>query len=299
MNSKMLAAVGISGLLMAGGVISASASTSGYDLFKTAVKKTHTVNSFTAHVQASLVDNKNEVYTVDSTNKENLKSDSGSSSVSVTNGGKTTQVDFYNQNHQSVIKSSDDAKFYVRKGGEGERKFKHKKHKGEELSPQMQNDVEGIFDALTKNYQDSVTSKDLGNGNTELELTLSKSEIPAVGQAVASFFLKNLDQQKEHMDKKEFGSLKFSDLKPQLPKLQNNIVVSSVDLKGQVNADQYLTGQEATISVSGDEANGTHHDLVLHITSNLDNLNKTEVTGVSLKGEKVVQMKEKHDRHED
>lgn len=299
MNSKMLAAVGISGLLMAGGVMSASASTSGYDLFKTAVKKTHVVNSFTAHVQASLEDNGKVVYQVDSLNKENLKSDSGSNSVSVTNGGKTTKVDFYNQNHQTVIKSSDDDKYYVRKGGEGERKFKHKEHKGEELSPQMQKDVEGIFDALTKNYQDSVTSKDLGNGNTELQLSLSKSEIPAVGQAVTSFFLRNLDQHKDHMDKKEFGSLKLADLKPQLPKLQNNIVVSSVVLKGQVNADQYLTGQEAIISVSGDEANGTHHDLVLHITSNLDDLNKTEVTGVSLEGKSVVQMKEKHFRHED
>ena len=40
MNLKVLSAVGISGLLMAGGVMTAaaSASLSGYDLFKTSVK---------------------------------------------------------------------------------------------------------------------------------------------------------------------------------------------------------------------------------------------------------------------
>lgn len=76
MNKKVLAAVGVSGLLMAGGVLSASASTSGYDLFKTAVKKTHTINSFTAQTSASLTDNGKEIYQVDSLNAVNLKDES-------------------------------------------------------------------------------------------------------------------------------------------------------------------------------------------------------------------------------
>lgn len=298
MNKKIISAVGISGLLMAGGVLSASASTSGYDLFKTSVKKTQQVKSFTAHVQASLKDNGTEVYSVDSLNKENLKSDSGSSSVTVNNGGKTSQMDFYNNDQQSVVKSSKDNKYYVKQ--EGEKKWHHAEMKHEDkLSPQKQKDIEAIFDALTKNYQDSITSKDLANGNTELKLDLSKNQIPAVGQAVVSFFLKNLDQQSGEMDKGEFGSLKFADLKPQLPQLKNNISVSGVSLKGEVNAEQYLTGQEAIINVSGDDANGTHHDLVLHLTSNLDNLNNTDISGVDLKGKTVVKVKEQHHRHED
>ncbi|MDP4087394.1 MAG: hypothetical protein Q8934_22785, partial [Bacillota bacterium] len=73
MNKKVLAAVGISSLLMAGGVLSASASTSGYDLFKTSLKKTHDVNSFTAHIQGSLEDNGKVVYQVDSLSQEDLK----------------------------------------------------------------------------------------------------------------------------------------------------------------------------------------------------------------------------------
>ena len=48
MNFKILRAIGISGLLMAGGVVSASAfaSSSGYDLFKTSVKKMHNCEQF-------------------------------------------------------------------------------------------------------------------------------------------------------------------------------------------------------------------------------------------------------------
>ena len=57
----------------------------------------------------------------------------------------------------------------------------------------MQKDIEGIFDSLTKNYQDRIDAKKLANGNTELQLSLSKNEIPAVGQASISLLLKNMD----------------------------------------------------------------------------------------------------------
>jgi hypothetical protein len=298
MKKKVLAAVGISGLLMVGGVVSASASSSGYDLFKTAVKKTHNVSSFTAHVQASLEDNGKEVYKVDSLNLVNLKDDASQSTVNIDNGGTSTNVDFYSKDNQSVVKSSKDVNYYVKQETERKSESKNEKQK-EELSPAMQKDVEAIFDALTKNYQNNITTNDLGNGKTEIQLDLSKNQIPAVGQAVVSFFLKNIDQQKEQMDSNEFGSLQFSDLKPQLPQLKNNISVSSVVLKGQVDKDQYLVGQEAILSVSGVDVNGVHHDLVLHLTSSLDKLNQSTITNLDLNGKTVVNVKDDHQGRED
>ncbi|CAH2712991.1 hypothetical protein BACCIP111895_00124 [Neobacillus rhizosphaerae] len=299
MNKKVLAVAGISGLLMVGGVLSASASTSGYDLFKTAVKKTHTINSFTAHTSASLSDNGKEMYLVDSLNTANLKDESGNSNVSVTNGGTTTKVDYFSKANQTVVKSSKDDKYYVKEESEHKKEFKHKEHKDENLSPKMQKDVEAIFDALTKNYQDKITAKDIANGNTELQLDLSKNQIPTVGQAVVSFFLKNIDQRKNHMEKAEFGSLQFADLKPQLPQLTNNINVSRVVLKGVVDKNEYLVGQEATIYVSGEDVNGTHHDLVLKLANKFDQLNNSKVTNVDLTGKKVVKVQDKHTGHED
>jgi len=299
MNKKVLATVGVSGLLMAGGVLSASASTSGYDLFKTAVKKTHTINSFTAHTSALLTDNGKEIYQVDSLNTLNVKDESGNSKVSVTNGGKTTNVDYFTNDNQTVFKSSKDDTYYVKQESEQKKEFKQKEHKDENLSPKMQKDVEAIFDAVTKNYQDKITTNDLANGNTELQLDLSKNQIPAVGQAVVSFFLKNIDQQHEHMDKAEFGSLQFADLKPQLPQLNNNINVSRVVLKGVVDKNEYLVGQEATIYVSGDDVNGTHHDLVLKLTNKFDQLNNSKVTNIDLTGKKIVKVQDKHEGHED
>lgn len=298
MNSKVIAAVGISGLLMAGGVISASASTSGYDLFKTAVKKTQTINSFTAHIKGSLTDNGKVVYQVDSLNTENLNNDSGNSSTSVTKGGTTTKVDLYSQNNKEIVKSSNDSNYYV-KQDRADKKESNDKGDKKELSPAMQKDFEAIFDALTKNYQGNITTKESANGNTQLELDLSKDEIPAVGQAVVSFFLKNIDQQTKHEERQQFGSLSIADLKPQLPQLKNNISISRADLHGEINKDQYLIGQSAAIYVSGDDVNGTHHDLVLNLSNQFDNLNTAKISTIDLTGKKVVTIQEKEHRHED
>lgn len=300
MKKKMLAAVGISGLLMAGGVLSASATGNGYQLFKDAVKKTQHVNSFTADVQASLTDNGKTVYSVSSVSKENVTDRSGNSIVSVKNGGKTTTVDYYSQNHQTIVKSSNDDNYYVQQGHpQRNGNEKVQKHNGEKLTPQMQTDVEAIFDAVTKNYQNKVDANPLSNGNTQLSFDLNKDQIPAVGQAVVSFFLKNLDQNNGHFSKREFGSLNFADLKPQLPQLKNNIEVTNVSLKGIVDKNGYLTGQEATIEVTGTDVNGKAHDLVLHLTNNFTNINKSTVSSIDLKGKKVVTVQNKFKRHED
>ena len=209
MNFKVLSAVGISGLLMAGGVLftSAFASSSGYDLFKTSVKKTQTVNSFTADVNASLSDNGKEIYQVSSVSQMDLKGDASSSSVNIQNGSVSKEVNVYSKDHQEIVKSNGDENYYVKQEG---RKAMKRIIRKKDPSPQMQKDIENIFDTLTKNYQDSITSRKLANGITELQLNLSKDQIPAAGQAAVSFFLKNMDHQGQDMERENLGSLKFS-----------------------------------------------------------------------------------------
>ena len=69
-------------------------------------------------------------------------------------------------------------------------------------------------------------------------------------------------------------------------------MVSKVDLFGEVNTDQYLVGQKADIYVTGEDVNGTSHELVLHLTNKLDKINNTNVSGIDLSGEKVVKVQD-------
>ncbi|RDW22315.1 hypothetical protein CWR48_01000 [Oceanobacillus arenosus] len=294
MNFKVLSAVGISGLLMAGGVMTAtvSASSSGYDLFKTSVTNMQHLDSFTANVQASLSDNGNEIYQISSVSQMDLKGDQSRSSVSINNGSASKKLELYSNDHQDIFKSNVDEKYYVEQDS-GEEHAEVEGEEKEQISPQMQKDIEGIFDSLTKNYQDSIDTKKLANGNTELQLSLSKNEIPAVGQASISFLLKNMDQQGQDLESDDFGgALKLDELIPELPQLTSNIMVSKIDLFGEVNTDQYLVGQKADIYVTGKDVNGTSHELVLHLTNKLDNIDSTNVSGIDLSGEKVVNVKD-------
>jgi hypothetical protein len=169
-------------------------------------------------------------------------------------------------------------------------------HKEGKPSAQVQQGIENIFDALTKNYQDKIQLTDLSNGNKELQLSLSKTEIPVVGQAVASFLITNANQHSDHFNKGKFGQK--AELKPTLPQLTSNVSVDSAELKGIVDAQQFLVGQEVTLNVSGDDAKGTHHNLVLHLTDTLNNINSTTVKAIDLKGKKVVKVQDRHN-HQD
>ena len=300
MNVKVLSAIGISGLLMAGGVWSASAaSTSGYDLFKTSVKNMQNLDSFTADVQASLSDNGKDIYQVSAVSQQDIKGDTSNNSFTINNGNATKKVDVYSNDQQEVLKSNDDESYYVKQDSDRKDHRKEEKDKEEKRSPQMQRDIEAIFDSLTTNYQDSITTKTLANGNTEIQMNLSKNQIPAVGQAAVSYLVKNFDQQGQDIEKESFGSLQFNELTPKLPQLETNITVSKAELLGEVNKDGYLVGQEATITVTGKDAKGTSHDLVLHVNSKLEQLNNTKVDNIDISGKKVVTVQDHHEGHED
>ena len=56
------------------------------------------------------------------------------------------------------------------------------------------------------------------------------------------------------MEKDKFGgAVKLDELTPKLPQLTTNIMVSKVDLFGEVNTDEYLVGQKADIYVTGED----------------------------------------------
>jgi hypothetical protein len=46
-------------------------------------------------------------------------------------------------------------------------------------------------------------------------------------------------------------------------------------VQGDVNPDGFFVGQDLTVYIPGDDANGTHHDLVFHLTNNPDKMNNT------------------------
>jgi hypothetical protein len=107
MNRKLLAVIGISGTLMLGSVYSISANTSGYDLYKEALKKTHSAESATLEFNLNIEDNKKSILTSKSIFKSDSVNQLNSISTRLANELEVSNMNMYKQ----------DGNWYVMKDG--------------------------------------------------------------------------------------------------------------------------------------------------------------------------------------
>lgn len=97
MNKKLLAGIGISGAIMLSSVYSISANTSGYDLYKSALKQTHTAESATMSIKLNLKDNNKSIFSVDSLYKADMKDQVSSISSQLENETEKSNMNIYKQ----------------------------------------------------------------------------------------------------------------------------------------------------------------------------------------------------------
>lgn len=275
-NWKILSLIGVSGALMVTSGLTALASSSGYDAYKSAFKNTHTLTSATVNASLVLKDNGSSLVTANSTGKADLANKAESGSVTIGSNGNEQTLDVYRQNNQTVFKSSSSDVFFVQPAKAG-RYGRHDKLDGNRI-PQ---EVENIIDALVGNLKDNVTFTDKPDGVKEVSLTLSDSQIPAVANAVGSLLIKHAADGKAHPGEKGLPNV---DLKQSLPKLTQDITIKQLDLKADINASNYIQHQEANIVVSGKDADGASHEVAVQLNADLSDINATKPDTVDLTG---------------
>jgi|SRR3954463_8280736 hypothetical protein len=85
MNKRLLAVIGISGTLLLGSVYSISANTSGYELYKSALKQTHTADSATVGIRLNVEDNQKPIFSADTVFESDSVNEMNSISTRLTN----------------------------------------------------------------------------------------------------------------------------------------------------------------------------------------------------------------------
>ncbi|MDB5056020.1 MAG: hypothetical protein JWM44_4070 [Bacilli bacterium] len=276
----ILGAVGISSVVMVTSGFAAMASTSGYSVYKDAIKATRALDSVSASGGLSLIDNGASLINVTGTAKANLTNETQSGSATIDSNGKKQTIDFYRQNNQSIIKNSD-SDVYYQEQGRAEKKNKNEKPE----SKQIPTEVENIIDSLVGNLQNSVTLDNKADGTKDVSVSLSNAQLPPVVNAVGSLLIKNALDGKELNQKQ--GEIPGFDLKPALPALTQNIIIEQVDLKATINAANFIQHQEASITVSGKDAKGVSHQVVLQLTADLNGFNGTTADTIDLTGKNV------------
>ncbi|WP_442604215.1 hypothetical protein [Paenibacillus sp. KN14-4R] len=284
-------ALGISSVMMITTGVSAFASTSGYDAYKSALKNTRTIQNVAVQASASLQDNGNVLASAAGNFKINLNTQTASGSADMNVSGATQSVNFYKLKDQTVLKSSSNDTYYV----EQERDKEKKKNDAKEtLDPQISQQVETVIDALVGNLKDYVAVDAKTDGSKEITAQLDNSQIPAVVNGIAPIMIKQASNHKQDREKKDNNAngLPFNGdvLQAATPQLTQDIKIEKVSFNANINADNYIEHQEADITISGKDASGTAHQVTVHLQANLSGYNTTTPDSIDLSGKKVQQM---------
>lgn len=273
MNKKFIAGIGISGVLMLGSVYSISADSSGYDLYKEALKKTHGADSATMAISMNLEDNGSALFTTKSLMKADVKNQVSAISTQMANESETSSMNMYKQ----------DGNWYVSKEGTDpiykmEIKSPHHKDMGE-----LRDDMENLIDVMTKNLQKQITVAEAKKGSHTIELDLTGKEIPLTANALSTLMIKHAVMIQDNQEPNESSF----HIKATLPKLNHDINVKQIKLTARVNKENYVEKQTVKAVVTGKDKQGKTHELNLNMTLNVSDYNQTTVTHVEIPAEKV------------
>jgi hypothetical protein len=279
MNKKVLAAIGISGALMLGSVYSISANTSGYDLYKDALKKTHSAESATLNFNLKLEDNKKSILTSQSIFKSDSVKMVNSISTRMANDSEVTNMNMYKQ----------DGNWFVMKDGlDTVYKMEISNNPHHSNTVELKEDVEKLIDVMTKNLQQQITVAEKKDGNHMIELDLTGKEIPLTVNALSSLMIKHAVMiQDNNNDTEESGF----HIKAKFPELDHDITVKQVTLTAQVNKENYIEQQDVKVVVTGKDKQNTTHEIALNANLSATNYNQTTVTPVEIPADKVTEFK--------
>ncbi|OLS41867.1 hypothetical protein [Bacillus sp. MRMR6] len=275
MNKKILTVIGVSGMLMLGSVYSISANTSGYELYKSALKQTHTANSATMEVKLSITDNQTDIFSADSIFKSDSVNQVNALTTTLANESETSTMNMYKQ----------EGNWFVMKDGvDSIYKMEISKTPHHKNTAELKDDLENLIDVMTKNLQQKITVEATQNGNHSIELDLTGKEIPLTANALSTLMIKHAVMIE---DNKEKDSTDFH-LQATMPELDHDISVKQVKLTAQVNKENYIEKQVIKAVVTGKNQQGKIHELVLTIDMSVTDYNQTSVSPIDIPAEKVI-----------
>jgi hypothetical protein len=281
-------------LLLVSG-FTASAGTSGYEVYKEALKNNTGVKSVTANVGVSVTDNGQDL--IDA--KANLKLDKESKAASglIQLGGSGTEsrtLNVYHQDEKLIVKNSTSNVYYLvqPKDGQGHphKEFKHQAE-GKSGPPK---ELENVIDALVGNLQQQIGLQQQSDGSKDVSLHLTGSQIPAVANAIGSLMIKHASGAHEshelsamEKDGNIAQQLLGGEWKPQLPALTQDVRMESVNIDASIGQDNRIKHQTVELAFEGKDAAGKVHDITITLDASFEGYNSTTPDQADLAGKQV------------
>lgn len=248
---------------------SAMANTSGYEVYKTALKSNKAVQSMTNNGSITVTDNGEEVLTADLNAKLDRDKNVLNAAVTFDSGDGTDAVNVFHQDGKVIFKTNDSDVYRVMEK-------RHPKWKQGDKKSHPHKQVEPIIDELMGNLKELATVETTAGGGKHAALHLSASQIPAAVNALGSLAVSKIADC-------EYGN----NVKANIPKLTENVKVQEINLDAGINAENYLEHQTGEIIITGTNASGEEHEVVIALDFHLSDFNQTVPDQIDLTGKQV------------
>jgi hypothetical protein len=270
----------------------------GYDAYKSAVKTTLSAPSLTEQTAVTVTDNGATLLSVDSVSKTDKANRTASADIKVQGGSVNEDVSVYRQDGEQIVKTSSSDVYNVFGKSNGGKETARKAH-AEHADAAMSAEMENVVDALVGNLKDYVSMNAQPDGSKSIDVQLTGSQIPAAANAVGSFLIKHAVNG-EHPDKLPNAPFvtELQQIRSSLPKLSQDVKVTEVDLNAVVDGQNHITKQTVNVTVSGKDAQGALHEVVVHADIGLSAFGSTTPDKVDLTGKQVQTVQRNNWRHE-
>jgi len=264
----------------------------GYETYKAAVKETARSTSATQHIALSLKDNGSELLHIGATMKESETDGAMSGKVELKSGAVKQSFELYGRDGRTVIKADGSDTYTVIRESDTRRS---ERKMDREVAERWSKEGENVIDALVGNLKNYVQETGASGGSRTIDVQLSGSQIPAAVNAIGSIIVKEA-LSGEHREELRPGEDRLArdtfGIDPEtiidaFPELTSEVNIDRVGMQASIGADNRIDSQQMDIAISGKDASGAEHQVVLSIDVDLADLNATTPDTIDLAGKKV------------
>jgi hypothetical protein len=277
----------VGSILLVSSVYAGVGDYAGYDAYKTALKHSSTAQSVTGAINVSVEDNNKSVVELNSTFKFDSVNHNSSGKVEVKSENSNQQFELYNQAGKEIIKRGDSEVYTVLETGGND--LKNRKEWKHEANPQIANEMENVMDSLIGKLRNEVSLQTSADGSKQVNVELKGTQLPTIVNTITAILIKNGGQEltKQAVQKDDLHGLLNTDFLNQLPKLVTDISIRSVNLTGDIGADNTLNHQNAQLTIYGKDVSGVGHELSFKFDAVLSGQNQTVPDTIDLTGKQV------------
>ncbi len=283
----------------------ASSGNDGYEALKQIMKDAEEVapySNVTLDGTFRISDNGTTIAEIAGKGKAAFGHEQASGNVQIILMGKGQELSFYKNGETSYLVDETNTKYYQLVNLDQETGRRHEAYRREEYagSHKMGTAGEALLDYFVGDLKSQFEVSENTDGTRSITLDLRENEIPAsfnllAGAAAeqnhAGYHPENDSgmepAQKELLMQKLPFLKEFSGLEEAMPKLKQNVKFSGIVLNFTVNENNRIQSFAAKISITGNDADGSYHEITLQGTGAVSDINNTAINTFNPDGKSI------------